>query len=88
MSRPLIRSSRGRSGALVGWDGCEVRLCVRVPVRVPAPPGVFFPGTAVKRPGGAGKKTPGGAGTHTRSRYTMVPPRENDDFFPTDPILF
>jgi len=30
LSRPLIRSSRGRSGALVGWVGCEVRLCVRV----------------------------------------------------------
>jgi len=43
LSRPLIRSSRGRSGALVGWDGCEVRLCVRVPVCVPAPPGVFLP---------------------------------------------
>jgi len=28
---------------LVGWDGCEVRLCVRVPVFVPAPPGVFLP---------------------------------------------
>jgi hypothetical protein len=42
LSRPLIRSSRGRSGALVGWDGCEVRLCVRVPVCVPAPPGVFL----------------------------------------------
>ncbi len=36
---------RGRSGALVGWDGCEVRLCARVPVCVPAPPGVFLPGT-------------------------------------------
>ncbi len=43
LSRPLIRSSRGRSGAVVGWDGCEVRLCVRVPVCVPAPPGVFLP---------------------------------------------
>ncbi len=43
LSRPLIRSSRGRSGALVGWDGCEVRLCVLVPVIVPAPPGVFLP---------------------------------------------
>ena len=33
-------------GALVGWDGCEVRLCdpcARVPVCVPAPPGVFLP---------------------------------------------
>ena len=28
LSRPLIRSSRGRAGALVGWDGCEVRLSV------------------------------------------------------------
>ena len=44
LSRPLIRSSRGRSGALplVGWDGCEVRLCVRVPVCVPAPPVSFY----------------------------------------------
>ena len=39
----VVSSSRGRSGALVGWDGCEVRLCVRVPVCVPAPPGVFLP---------------------------------------------
>jgi hypothetical protein len=29
-------------GALVGWDGCEVRLSV-CPVCVPAPPGVFLP---------------------------------------------
>ena len=57
LSQPLIRSSRGRSGAVVGWDGCEVRLCVRVPVCVsrlppvslnrypvcvPAPPVSFY----------------------------------------------
>jgi len=29
--RPLFRSSRGRSGALVGWDGCEVLVCPCVP---------------------------------------------------------
>ena len=34
LSRPRIRSSRGRAGVLVGMDGCEVRLTViRVPVR-------------------------------------------------------
>ena len=27
LSRPRIRSSRGRAGVLVGMDGCEVRLC-------------------------------------------------------------
>ncbi len=37
-----IRSSRGRSGAVVGWDGCEVRLCVRVPVCVSRLPPVSF----------------------------------------------
>jgi hypothetical protein len=42
LSRPLSRSSRGRAGALVGWDGCEVRLPV-CPVAVPSPPGVFLP---------------------------------------------
>ena len=50
LSRPRIRSSRGRAGALVGWDGCEVRLSVcpvfvPCPVCVPAPPCVFLPGT-------------------------------------------
>ena len=40
-------ASRGRAGALVGWDGCEVRLWLCDPctaerrVGVPAPPGVF-----------------------------------------------
>ena len=48
LSRPRIRSSRGRAGALVGWDGCEVRLSVcpvfvPCPVCVPAPPCVFLP---------------------------------------------
>ena len=36
-------SSGEGTGSLVGWDGCEVRLCVRVPVCVPAPPGVLLP---------------------------------------------
>jgi hypothetical protein len=41
-SRPRIRSSRGRAGALVGWDGCEVWLSV-CPVFVPCPDGVRLP---------------------------------------------
>ena len=49
LSRPRIRSSRGRAGVLVGLDGCEVRLChpcARVRPCVPCVsrlPGVFLP---------------------------------------------
>ena len=43
LSRPLIRSSRGRLGALVGWDACEVRLCDSCVRVCPGSPGVFLP---------------------------------------------
>ena len=46
LSRPRIRSSRGRAGVSVGLYGCEVRLCdpcARVVSRgVPAPPVSFY----------------------------------------------
>jgi hypothetical protein len=44
LSRPRIRSSRGRAGALVGWDGCEVWLTV-CPVFVPCPVSRVCPGS-------------------------------------------
>ena len=31
-----------RVGALVGWDGCEVRLCVRLPEWSRLPPVSFY----------------------------------------------